>query len=61
MHDRSFDDYARSTVLNDVKTEATEYATYTLTVYPTSGMFSEYRTHEPLSIAFGFVVVIGRL
>ena len=56
LHDPNFDDYARSIVLNDVHTDATDEVVYTLTIYPST--FEQFRSQNPWIVVIGFVCVI---
>jgi signal transduction histidine kinase len=58
LHDLAFDSYAQSVILNDITTGALASASYTLTVYPTNGMFAAFQTKVPLAISLGFVAII---
>jgi signal transduction histidine kinase len=56
LHDKSFDDFGRSIVLNGGYSEATDTVIYTLTLYPSN--FTQYSTRSPLAVSLGLVAVI---
>jgi signal transduction histidine kinase len=58
LHDEEFDVYARSVALNNFETAANMSVKYSLTVYPTNVMFSEFATNSPVGVSIGFVAVI---
>ena len=58
QHDPRYNKYRRSQVLNDFPTGASTSATYTLTVYPTEKMFSQFESNTPVTVAVSFVAVI---
>jgi signal transduction histidine kinase/CheY-like chemotaxis protein len=59
LHDRAYESFAHSVILNDIETNATASATYTLTVYPTDGMLNSFQSKSPLAVAIGFFAVIA--
>jgi signal transduction histidine kinase/CheY-like chemotaxis protein len=46
-------------ILNDIETNATASATYTLTVYPTDEMLNTFQSKSPLAVSLGFFAVIS--
>jgi signal transduction histidine kinase len=58
LHDPTFDSHAQSVILNDIATNASASASYTLTVYPTNVMFATFETNSPLAVSLGFVAII---
>ena len=58
LHDATYDDYAQSTILMEIETEASTSAVYTLTVYPSAAMFDTFSTNSPLAVALSFMGVI---
>lgn len=56
LHDKTFHEYARSVVLNDFDTEATDAVTYTLTFYPSS--LDQFKTRSPVAVSLGFILII---
>jgi len=56
LHNRKYDDYARSIVLNDFSTDAPDAVIYTLTLYPND--FRQFHTKSPLAISMAFVGAI---
>lgn len=59
LHDDKYTSYSRSVVLNEIETGSSTSAVYTLTVYPTEEMFSEFSTNSPTTVAVGFAGVIA--
>jgi signal transduction histidine kinase len=58
LHDRSYDKYALSTILNDIESEASGSIAYTLTTYPSKRMLEEFKSNSSVGISLGFVAVI---
>jgi signal transduction histidine kinase len=58
LHDSAYDDYAQSTILMEIETEASTSAVYILTVYPSAAMFDTFSTNSPLAVALSFMGVI---
>ena len=58
LHDRQYNDYGKTVILNDIETGASASANYTLTVYPTELMFQEFASSSPLAVSLSFVGVI---
>jgi signal transduction histidine kinase len=57
LHDKAFNRFGHSVVLNDFNTAASDDAMiYTLTLYPSS--FEQFRTKSPVAVALGFVVAV---
>jgi signal transduction histidine kinase/CheY-like chemotaxis protein len=59
LHDKAYDSFAHSVILNDIETNAAASATYTLTVYPTDEMLNTFQSKSPLAVAIGFFAVIS--
>jgi hypothetical protein len=59
QHDPRYNKYARSQVLTYITSGAESLATYTLTVYPTDRMFSQFESNTPVNVAVSFVAVIA--
>lgn len=58
LHDKNYDEYAHSALLNDVPIAAPLTVRYKLTIYPTQQMFEQFYTYIPLAVCFGFVGII---
>jgi signal transduction histidine kinase/ActR/RegA family two-component response regulator len=59
LHDPEYTSFSESVVLNEIETGSSTSAVYTLTVYPTAEMFSEFSTNSPTTVAAGFAGVIA--
>ena len=59
LHDRNYDKYGRTAILNDIETGASISANYTLTVYPTKQMFREFASSSPMNVSLSLVGVIS--
>lgn len=58
LHDRNYDKYARSGILNEIQTDASLSTVYNLTLYPSSRMLDEFQTKSPIGVSLGFVAVL---
>jgi signal transduction histidine kinase/CheY-like chemotaxis protein len=58
LHDTQHTERGHSVIVNDIQTDATATAFYTLTVYPSDTMFAEFRTKSPLAVLLGLLAFI---
>ena len=58
LHDRDFDEYARSITLSGAGISGASLKAYVLTLYPNDEFFALYRTSSPRIATIGAVAIV---